>query len=203
VANNHLECNRVVNEQAHVSLLLAGPGVIATLTFAPLVLAVFFDSTFAGAEESLRWICFGMALRVIAWPMGFIILAKGARHIFVWTEAAATLVHLGLAFVLVRRFGLAGAPMGFFGLYVWHGVLIYLIVRRLSGFRWSVENRRTGVMFLAVIGAVFGAFQWFPGAAATAIGVLAVVVSGIYSWQTVRGLVYPRLGIKVLSGEDF
>ncbi len=32
VANNDAECNRVVNEQAHVSLLLAGPGVLATLT---------------------------------------------------------------------------------------------------------------------------------------------------------------------------
>jgi hypothetical protein len=32
------ECNRLVNEQAEVGLLLAGPGVIATLTFAPLVI---------------------------------------------------------------------------------------------------------------------------------------------------------------------
>ena len=28
------EANRLVNEQAHVGLLLAGPGVIATLAFA-------------------------------------------------------------------------------------------------------------------------------------------------------------------------
>ncbi len=38
VARDNAACNRMVNEQAQVSLLLAGPGVIATLVFAPLVI---------------------------------------------------------------------------------------------------------------------------------------------------------------------
>ncbi len=82
VARDHAECNRLVNEQAQIGLLLAGPGVIATLTFAPLVIAMFYASTFAGAVEPLRWICLGMALRVVAWPMGYIVLAKGAKRHF-------------------------------------------------------------------------------------------------------------------------
>src|SRR5208282_5653683 len=41
VANNHAECNRLVNEQAEVGLLLAGPGILGTLTFAPLVIDLF------------------------------------------------------------------------------------------------------------------------------------------------------------------
>ena len=32
VADDHTECNRLVNEQAQIGLLLAGPGVIGTLT---------------------------------------------------------------------------------------------------------------------------------------------------------------------------
>ncbi len=36
VAKDNVATNRMVNEQAQVSLLLAGPGVIATLTLAPL-----------------------------------------------------------------------------------------------------------------------------------------------------------------------
>ena len=38
VATDNPRCNRLVNEQAQVSLLLAGPGIIATITFAPLVI---------------------------------------------------------------------------------------------------------------------------------------------------------------------
>ena len=81
-ANNNPQCNRLVNEQAHVSLLLAGPGVIATLTFAPLVIALFYTAKFAEAVEILRWICLGIALRVITWPMGFIIVAKNNQPIY-------------------------------------------------------------------------------------------------------------------------
>ena len=78
VARDNTECNRLVNEQAQISLLLAGPGVIATLTFAPVVIALFYSAKFHATVEILRWICLGMTLRVITWPMGFIILAKGA-----------------------------------------------------------------------------------------------------------------------------
>jgi enterobacterial common antigen flippase len=189
VSRDNGECNRLVNEQAHISLLLAGPGVMATMTLAPLVIALFYTTKFAAAVEPLRWICFGMALRVIAWPMGFIILAKGVQTIFFWTELAATIVHVGLAFMLVGYFGLTGAAMAFFGLYIWHGILIYLIVRRLTGFRWSVANRQTGLLFLPAIGLVFGGFQWLPFWLATAVGLLAALLSGIHSSRTLCGLV--------------
>src|SRR3989475_8480154 len=126
-----------------------------------------------------------MALRVIAWPMGYIILAKGARSIFFWTEIAATVVHVGLAFVLVGRFGLAGATMAFFGLYIWHGILMYVIVHRITGFRWSAANRRTGLLFLPLTGAVFCGFLLLPVSVATAVGFVAALVSGIYSLRVV------------------
>ena len=51
VATDDRECNRLVNEQAHVSLLLAGPGVIATIIFAPLVISLFYSSKFDEAVE--------------------------------------------------------------------------------------------------------------------------------------------------------
>ena len=159
VANDNTECNRLVNEQAQIGLLLAGPRVIATLTFAPFVIALFYAATFAAAVEPLRWICLGMALRVIAWPMAYIVVAKGARSIFFWVEVAAAVVHVGLAFMLVGRFGLAGATMAFFGLYIWHGMLMYVIVHRLTGFRWSAANLRTALLFLPLTGAVFLSFS--------------------------------------------
>ena len=39
VAEDNRECNRLVNEQTLVSLLLAGPGVIGTIIFAPLIIS--------------------------------------------------------------------------------------------------------------------------------------------------------------------
>ena len=79
LANNHDRCNRLVNDQARVSLLLAAPGVIATLTFAPFVISLLYSAQFAGAVEVMRWICLSMAMRVMTWPVGYISVAKNRQ----------------------------------------------------------------------------------------------------------------------------
>lgn len=191
VATNNRECNRLVNEQALISLLLAGPGVIATLTWAPLVVGTFYSSEFGAAVGLLRWICLGMILRIVAWPMGFIVLAKGAQNTFIWTEIAATCVHVLLAWGLVARFGVSGAGAAFFGLYVWHGFLIYAVVQRMSGFRWSEANRRIGCTLLLSCAGVFCSFYVLPSAVAFALGTGAVCLTAAYSIRQLTKLLPP------------
>ncbi|WEX91225.1 O-antigen translocase [Sinorhizobium garamanticum] len=194
VAEDDAECNRLVNEQAQISMLLAGPGLIATLTAAPLVIWLLYSPEFYAAVDLLRWICLGMMLRVIAWPMGFIVLAKGAKRAFFWTEVAATLVHVGLAWLLVGSFGSVGAGAAFFGLYVWHGLLIYAIVRHLSGFRWSAANRKLALIFLPASGLVFGAIFVLPPWPAAVLGLATTMISGAYSLRILMELV-PRASL--------
>ncbi len=189
VVGTRHECNRLVNEQAQVSLLLAGPGVIATLTFAPLVIALFYSTAFGGAVQLLRWICLGAMLQVVSWPMGFIIVAEGKRALFFWSETAYTLVYLAMAWLLVRHRGLDGAGMAFFASYVFHGFMVYVIVRWLTGFRWSSANRRLGAGFLGVIGLVFCGFVFLPAWLAMATGTLAMLLSAVYSLRALVHLV--------------
>ena len=86
--DDHPQCNRLVNEQAQVSMLLAAPGVIATLTFAPVVIDLFYAANFGEAVGVLRWICLGIAMRVITWPIGYIIVAKNRQLLFLGVEVA-------------------------------------------------------------------------------------------------------------------
>jgi PST family polysaccharide transporter len=189
VSHDHAECNRLVNEQARVSLLLAGPGIIATLTFAPFVIAVLYSAKFGGAVGVLRWICLGAALQVITWPIGFIVVAKGRAGLLVFCEVAWGIVSLGLAWLCIHQFGLEGAGIAFFGSYAFHVVLIYPIVHRLSGFAWSAENRKTGLLYVLSIAAVFGGLQVLPVFWATAIGVLATALSALYSFRVLTTLI--------------
>ena len=61
-AHNNQECNRLANEQTLVGLLVAGPGVIASLTLAPLIIALFYSAKFGPAVGILRWVCLGASL---------------------------------------------------------------------------------------------------------------------------------------------
>jgi PST family polysaccharide transporter len=179
--NDHPTCNRLVNEQARVGLLLAGPGVIATLTFAPAVIAALYSDKFGASVPILRWICLGATLQVITWPMGFIIVAKGRQNLFIVSEVAWAIVSFALAWVCIVRFGVSGAGIAFFGSYVFHGVLVYPIARHLSGFRWSRNNLRIGVLYVSLIAVVFGGFYLLPFWVAVSIGTIAALTSGIYS----------------------
>lgn len=189
VAHDHELCNRLVNEQTQIGLLLAGPGVIATLVFTPLVTTVFYSAQFEAAVEVLRWICIGVALRVITWPMGYIIVAKGEQTIFFLAELAWTIVNVGLSWVCLNYFGLTGAGIAFFGSYVFHWLLIYLIVRRISGFRWAITNRKTRLLFLSMVTVVFCGLYLLPPSVATGVGALMVVLSGAYSLHVLLNLI--------------
>ncbi len=188
VARDNAECNRLVNEQAEVGLLLAAPGVLGTLSAAPLVIQLFYSSQFGPAVELLRWICLGMMLRVAAWPMGFILVAKGKGKLFFWTELAGNIVQVALLWAGVRLFGLNGTGMAFFALYVVYTLGIYLVVRYVSGFRWSVANRQLAFWLAPLVCAVF--IGWYVSPLADALlGIAATALTAIYCVKTICTLV--------------
>jgi PST family polysaccharide transporter len=141
-----------------------------------------------------------MMLRIISWPMGFIVVAKRTQAIFFWTEVAAAVVHVGLAWLFVSLLGTPGAGMAFFGLYVWHSILIYVIVRKLTGFRWSPANRRHALLFLPVSGLVFLAFSVLPLWPATVMGSVAVALTGLYSLRMLVELLPPESVPAIIRG---
>ncbi|HWQ96417.1 MAG TPA: O-antigen translocase [Candidatus Methylomirabilis sp.] len=189
VARDNAKCNRIVNEQAHVSLLLAGPGVMATLAFTPIVITLFYSAKFSGAVEIMRWFCLGMALRVITWPMGFILVAKGERALFLGVDLAWSIANVGLSWIFLMYFGLKGAGIAFFGSYIFYGLILYPIVRKVSGFYFSAANIRTGLIFISSMIVVISGFYFLPYWAATAIGILATLSSSVYSIQVLLNLV--------------
>jgi enterobacterial common antigen flippase len=187
--HDHAHANRLVNEQTLIGLLLAGPGVLATLTFAPLVIALLYSAKFVAAVSVLRWITLGVMLQVITWPMGFIIIAKGKSAVFFCAELAWTIVAIALAWACVESFGLEGAGIAFFGSYVFHCFLIYPITWRLSNFRWSRANGISAFFFLSLAAVVFCGFYALPTLPAAVIGMAALVVSVHYSLRTIVKLI--------------
>jgi enterobacterial common antigen flippase len=189
LAGNDAECNRLVNEQAEVGLLIAGPGVLGTLAFAPIVIDVFYSGRFAPAVEVLRWISLGMVLRVGSWPIGYIVLAKGERKLFFWSEFLSYAALIILTWLAVMRFGVKGAGIAFAAMYLLNLTGVYLVVRRLCGFRWSAANRRLALLFLPVVLVVFLSRYYLPGWLASTVGASATILMSLYSLKVLCSLV--------------
>jgi PST family polysaccharide transporter len=189
---DHEECNRLVNEQALVSLLLAVPGVLATLTLAPLVIALFYSAQFTGSISVLRWICLGMAVRVLTWPIGYIVVAKNAQTLFLAIEVAWAVVNVGLTWWCVQAYGVDGAGMAFLAANVLHAIGVYPIVRRLSGFRWSAANVKLASVCFVLIAGTFAGFQLLAPMQAMVLGVGTTLASTWISVRTLTALVSPE-----------
>jgi enterobacterial common antigen flippase len=192
VANDNAKCNQLVNEQSEVSLLLAGPGLVATLTFAPFAIRILQSAEFLPAVEVLRWISLGMLLRVLAWPMGFIMLAKNAQKVFFISELISNVVYIAMVWYCVGVWGVKGVGIAFVALYALYTAAVYFIGRRLSGFRWSWETIWIAVTYTLLAAGVFVAFQFLSFAVAMAIGAMVMAGTGIYSTRKICALLPPE-----------
>ena len=181
VAQDNTACNRLVNEQVEVGLLVAGPGVLATLACAPLIIELFYSSKFGAAESVLRWICLGMLLRVASWPMGYLLIAKGERKLYFWTELSSTCTYIGLIWLCVYEWGLTGAGVAFFGSYVLYTIGVFVIASRLTHFQWSPANLRLFLLYGPLVAGVFICWYYLPALITAIIGGLAAIITGICS----------------------
>lgn len=186
---DHATCNRLVNEQTQVSMLLAGSGVIGTITFAPLILTLLYSTAFATAAETLQWICLGMAMRTLTWPMGYIVVAKAQRTVFVATEIAWATVNIGLSWILIKRIGVAGAGVAFALSYVFHALMIYPVVRKMIGFRWTGSVLSGAIVQGVLITSAFICARLLSGVVAYALGTMILLASLVYSAWAITHLV--------------
>jgi enterobacterial common antigen flippase len=182
-------CNQLVNEQGEVSLLLGLPGILATIALAPWMIQLFYSSKFSVAGQILCWQAAGMLLRVGSWPMGFIVMAKGRSAAFFWTEFAAHSTHVILAWIGLKTFGLPGTGMAFLGLYLFHWCMMYLVVRKMTGFRWSTLSRKLMVMGVVLTALVLIARLVLNDLWATGFGCVTALIAGVYCLSKLVGLV--------------
>ena len=153
VASDKKTVYRMVNEQSQIAILLALPGLAVMMIFAPLIIRFFYAESFAKALPILRWCTLGILGRVFSWPLGFVILAQGKGKLFFFTEAFACGLQLLSVLFLIRIYGLDGAGIAFFVLYVFHTCLMLFVVRRLVGATWT-RNSFSLVLFSSIVMAI-------------------------------------------------
>jgi enterobacterial common antigen flippase len=191
IANDDAACNKLVNEQFEIAILIAVPGIVATLTFAPLILQVFYSSDFISAFEILRWQIMGILLQVASWPIFSILLAKGYGKLFFATMAMSNALYVGLAVVGISYAGLNGAGMAFFGMWAFYAIIIYIIAKYLTGFTWSSANARVALVTFPAVGGVFVSGFLFNPFWSMIIGGTMVIAMAFYSIRTLLGIMGP------------
>lgn len=154
VASDNDQVNRMVNEQIEIGLLLALPGILGTLAFAPWLMHAFYSAKFIPGAELLPWLAIGIFGQVITFPLGYIQRAKGRVGWIVVSQTHLNLLSLVLTLVMMHAYGVVAAAWSFALTTYLHGLVVFGIARRLSKFAWTSSSVRlalsaAGMMVMA------------------------------------------------------
>lgn len=177
---------RMVNEQTEIGLLLALPGLLATMALAPWIMQIFYTREFLGAVELLQWFILGCLGRVISWPLGYVMLALNKGRWFLLTETSFNLVHVALIALGLQLYGIEGVAIAFVVMYVGYIAAVLLISRHLISFKWSAECTRIGLLSLPAIGVIFILSRLASLWPATGLGISLTLIASVLC---LRGLV--------------
>lgn len=189
-ASDHEAVNRLVNEQTEIGILLALPGLMGTLAFAPWLMHLLYSAKFIPGADLLPWFVLGVFGQVVSWPMGFVVIAKNQKSWFLATTTLASLLHLGFTYGFLKAMGLIGAAIAMPVLYVFYTLLVVVVSRHLTGFRWNHDAARLLLASGLIVVCGFTAARSLPVGAGLVVGGILVIASAIFS---LRGLAR-RLG---------
>ena len=184
-SQDNAEVNRLVNEQTEIGILLALPGLVATMVFSPWVIRILYSARFGEAAVLLPWFVVGVFGRVISWPLGFIMLAKGAARWYTVSELTWSSLHACFIWGALKVWGLEGVAIAFAALYGACTLGVLWIASRLSHFRWTRQVVRLLVAACAVVAATFMLASFCPLWVSTTVGAPLVLACGLICVQRI------------------
>ena len=162
-AKDEEEARQITEKQIQATLLLGMPLVVALVALGRLALHVLYAETFDAALPLLPWMAWGVFLRLMTWPMGFWLLARGSNRTVMAIEALGATAAAALPFFLLQRFGLVAAGAAFAVSCLTYAVMLGVTFRLKSGAWFGMKTLLWG----AASAVVLIAAQWwtirFPG----------------------------------------
>jgi PST family polysaccharide transporter len=144
-------------------IVLATPCFVGLVLFGQTLLSLFYTAEFQGALDLLRWMIWGVACRLVSWPLGYWLLARATPKQLFWLESIAAIIVMALTFLLVPWFGLMGAGIAFLAGAIIYGLMMIAFVYHKVGRSISPK----GILF--------------SGLAIVAMAMAQLVVMGQYS----------------------
>jgi enterobacterial common antigen flippase len=167
IAADEVRLNQAANNQLFVAILISAPLVMLMIAGAPMVISLLYSRSFEDSPVLLQLMLLGELTRIAAWTLGYILVARTARRMFVGTELLYNVLLIGATAGLIPIFGIKGTAVAYLVGQVGSLLWTLVFVDRVSNFRLTRTNA------LNLIG--YGAAAGIVCAAAAAGGLVALL----------------------------
>lgn len=180
IINDNKKTGLLINEQTYVVLVIAVPIIILLLLCSKIALSLLYSSDFEGAAGILNWQIMGTFFKVLSWPLGFILLAKGKGLIYFLSETLFLIFYLAGIYCLYPFYAFESVGISYLIAYSLYLPIVFILGRKLSGFEWTTENLRIGIISLILVLLAFWIVKYVPNYSIIA-GIPILIISVIYS----------------------
>jgi enterobacterial common antigen flippase len=180
MGSNRTALSQMVNEQAKVSFLLAGPALLGLLTLSSQVVMLLYSDQFTASVEILRWQLLGDVLKIGSWTLSYLVLAQGRSRVYFMTELSWNVTYVIVLVLLLPTLGVTAAAAAYVVASGVYFAVLCVVTNRLAGFSWNVGNVSLMVVIAALAAAEMGAHLLLPRWWALAAGGAVTVGFGLY-----------------------
>lgn len=135
--HDHATLNRLMNEQMEIGVLIVSAGVVAGIIFSPVILPLLYSKDFSAGQTMMRWLFLGTGIRIIGWPLGYLLTAKGRGGIYVLIQAVFCALEVLFIIGCVKLFGFNGVGLHYYLAYVLYVGLGFYVGGRVTGLSLS------------------------------------------------------------------
>ena len=182
---------RLMNDQAQLSLAIGGPVLLLLIGLAPWVITLLYSAEFGPAVALLQWQLLGNVFKLASWAMSFSIVAAGRSGFHIIAQLSFNIIYLGLVWLLLPVMGLLITAVAFVFGYIFYLLVVFLIAKRLTGFRWQPLSLGLLGLHTGLAIALLGLALVAPLAAAVASPVLAGA-TGLFGLRVVLVKIGPE-----------
>jgi len=151
VIQDKQQANTLINEQIEFGLLVSLPFVISIFIFAPILLMILYSSAFAEGEWIIRWQMLGVIIRLLGFPFGYALMAKGKAMQYTIAQFLFSSLNYGLIIWFVNNYGFDGLGINYFVAYVVYTLFIGVLNYRILDYRPSLYLIKILITYLVMI----------------------------------------------------
>jgi enterobacterial common antigen flippase len=189
ISKDDSRVNTLINEQAEVALLIAGPLIVGMLVLVRPLVYLVYSPKFDHAILILQWQVLGTFFRIAAWPIGFALLAKMKTGAFVCLEVFWNLLYLFIIIFGWRALGVEITGIAFLCAYFVGTSANYMVIKRSTGFSWSRRNVRLMLIYAGLSIAAFVISKFLGPVFIYGIGLLLLAATIWISHHYLKGLI--------------
>jgi len=189
ISDDSKKMNVLVNEQTEMALLIAGPLIVGMIAFLKLIIIILYTDKFLPAIPLLEWQLLGTYFKVISWPLGFVLLAKGEGKKFVYSELIYFVIYLLLLYFGWNYLTLEITGVAFLVSYIFYLGFVFGLSKKITGFFYSQKNIFIILIFLILSIVSMVNSRHIPQPYSYIVGVLITATAIAYSYYRLIKLI--------------